>query len=209
MKKSENKMYLKDKIYQQIVHDLTSGKIKPGDYLTELSICDQYKVSRTPVREALIKLSYENFLTQFKKGGYLVKDISYRELFELLDLRELLEVYAAGLAAERISEDHLAIMKDTSIYHELDEWFAKNRTFHMTIARASGNGKLAEMLEQVLDQTKRIYLIDATNLYPLPDENEHTHIYRAFADHDKKKAVELVRRHLVDSRIRLKQQLLS
>lgn len=209
MNKKENKMYLKDKIYQQIVHDLTSGKIKPGDYLTELSICDQYKVSRTPVREALIKLSYENFLTQFKKGGYLVKDISYRELFELLDLRELLECYAAELAAERISEENLAILKETSIYHELDEWFDKNRTFHMTIARASGNGKLAEMLEQVLDQTKRIYLIDATNLYPLPDENEHTYILRAFADHDKKKAVELVRQHLVDSRIRLKQQLLS
>lgn len=205
MKKEGGKVYLKDRVYKQILQDIETGKLKPGDYITEMALTEEYEVSRTTIREALNRLVFEDFITQFRKGGYLIKEISYKELFELLDLRQLLETHAARLAAGKLTEADLEILKEDSIYGELDKWYDRNREFHMTIARASGNAKLAEMIENVIDQTRRIYILDSANLYPLPEENEHTFIYRAFASGNFDEAVRLVDEHMINSRNRLKE----
>ena len=198
------RVYLKDKIYAQILLDIESGKFKPGDYITELALTHEYDVSRTTIREALSRLLYEDFIIQFRKGGYLIKEISYKELFELLDLRLLLEPHATRLAVDKITDSDLEVLRKDSIYGTLAEWYEKNLEFHLTIARASGNSKLADMIGQVLEQGRRFYILESANLFPLDDENEHTYIYRALASRNTDEAVRLVEEHLLNSRNRLK-----
>jgi DNA-binding GntR family transcriptional regulator len=209
MASTSGKIYLKEKVYKRVINDIMQGAINPGDYLTELSLCEKYDVSRTPVREALVRLSYEDFLTQFKKGGYIVRDISYKDLFELLDIRLVLEVHAVKLAVERISDGDLEILKKDTVFEDFEEWFECNKEFHLTIAKASGNTHLAEIIENLLDRTRRMYILDSTNLFPIPDENDHTDIFRAFKNKDRKKAAELVEKHILTSKNRIKDHIKS
>lgn len=204
MVKSVERIYLKDSIYKKIVKDIMDGLIKPGDYLTELSLCERYAVSRTPVREALVKLSYEDFLTQFRKGGYLVKEISYKDLFDLMDIRLVLEVHAAKLAATLMTTETLHILEKDSAFRTLDEWLEMNKEFHVSIARATGNERLAEIVESLLDRSRRLAVLDSTILFPYDEGTEHAAIYQAFRDRDASRAASLMEKHLLASRDRIK-----
>lgn len=207
MVKSDGRLYLKDSIYKNIVRDIMDGSIKPGDYLTELSLCDRYTVSRTPVREALVKLSYEDFLTQFRKGGYLVKEISYKDLFDLLDIRLVLEVHASRQATTLMTDETLQILEKDSAFRTLDEWLEMNREFHVSIARATGNERLTEIIESLLDRSRRMAVLDSTILFPSDEGTEHASIYAAFRDRDADRAALMMEKHLMASRNRIKEHI--
>jgi DNA-binding GntR family transcriptional regulator len=197
-------MYLKDKIYEYVIKDILNGAFKPGDYLTEMSLCERYKVSRTTVREALLRLSLEGFLTQFRKGGYLVKKISYEELFEFMDIRLVLETYATKLAVQKITDETLELLHKNSISNNNDDWLDMNNNFHLTIAQATGNKRLAKIIENLLYSSRRLSALDSNFLLSCADEEEHLAIYNAIKERDTEKAVKMMEKHLMASRERIK-----
>ena len=161
---------LADALRRQIV----SGDLRPGDRLpVEPELCAAYGVSRSTVREALRVLSSENLITTRRgvAGGSFVSAPDPAAISatlesglsmlavspsgsvdDLLEIRELLEVPAAGLAAERRSEDQLLQLRGTLFDPravDVDQIFGANRNFHVVLLRSARNPLLEAVTRPV------------------------------------------------------------
>ena len=101
MKKENRAPSIGEKAYLYLRGRILSGELAPGAALSEASIARELGNSRGPLREAVRRLTAEGFLRQAPNGGSVVVEFSRRDVAELYELREALEVYAAGKAAER------------------------------------------------------------------------------------------------------------
>lgn len=192
----------KSDVYLALKQSIITGTVAPGTIINETDLAQRYSVSRTPVREALILLGQEGFVESLPRAGYLVTQLSVGEVQEAFHLREVLEVEAARLAANSITEAELASLEAhiLGIPPEINPGF--NREFHMIIARASRNRRLARLVEQLLDEMDRILYFDPQMAGPAqPDE--HQAIIDALRAHHAAEAQEAMRAHVraVKSRV--------
>ena len=101
-----------DQIFEQLEHDILSGKYARGEILSELRLSNELGVSRTPVREAIRRLEQEKILEEAGRGVVVV-GISREDMMDMYDIRLNLEGVAVRRAAERITDEELKEMKDT------------------------------------------------------------------------------------------------
>jgi DNA-binding GntR family transcriptional regulator len=140
--------------YTAIRKAILEGALRPGERIVEEGIAKSLRVSRTPVREALLKLERENLVDRGERGA-VVRSFSANEIRDLMDLRCRIEAFAARLAAERaepaevaalaaIHEETLALL-DAPGFSELD-WLrdltALNKRFHGAIALSAKHAPL-------------------------------------------------------------------
>jgi DNA-binding GntR family transcriptional regulator len=97
-------------LYQQVRDKIVSGEITPGAILTEAGLADEYGLSKAPVREALVLLGHEGLVESMPRTGHVVASFTVQDVLETFHLRTILEAEAAGLAAERISEEVIAAL---------------------------------------------------------------------------------------------------
>ena len=183
------------KIYNLIIKEIVTGKIFPGQRLTERELIEKYGMSKTPIREALNKLEENGIVTYELNKGFSVVKISHCDVEEIYELREVLE----GLAAKKVVEKlDLAITQDKNIIENfrLSEECLKNNDiqkysildmeFHHLLVDMSGNYRLKSMLDKLYYQAK---LLLSTSLY-LPGRgisvsfNEHKDIAKAISNKD-------------------------
>jgi len=146
------------RVYDRLRRDISGRRLLPGTVLNESVISERYEVSRTPLREALLRLRQEGFLE--KAGRQLrVKAFSFAEVEELYQVREALEKMAVRLCIERASDAEIAALgRHIDRYAEFDpvaDYEALNEhanAFHRTIARLSGNAMLLEQLRSIHDK---------------------------------------------------------
>jgi DNA-binding GntR family transcriptional regulator len=105
MKKGSAAQSIGEKAYLYLRGKILSGELAPGAVLSEVSIARELGNSRGPLREAIRRLTAEGFLRQAPTGGSIVVEFSRRDVAELYELREALEVYAVGKAAEHQLRD--------------------------------------------------------------------------------------------------------
>lgn len=206
IKAAEQAKTARDIVYEQIRRAIISGEFLPGQHLVERDLALKFKVSRTPIREALRKLELENLVTTTAFKGVMVTDYSTAEVNEYFEIRSVLEGLAARLAAERRSEENLADLqtcldKSAEALQEgnLENLICWNDQFHMAISKASGSAKLHEMVISVRQQ---INILRMTSLIgrPAPNSEEHQNIFwaikRGYAD----VAEALMKHHVTMSR---------
>ncbi len=99
---------VRERVLAALRDDIIGGRRRPGDRLVERELADRFGVSRVPVREAIRALLAEGFVTYETPRRAVVRTLTRTDVAELYELREALEVYAAGLAAERATKDDLA-----------------------------------------------------------------------------------------------------
>lgn len=215
---------LRDRIYREVRQAIISGELRAATLIKEAEMARQYQVSKSPVREALLILAFEGWLEPLPGAGYLVTQVTVREVQNVFHLRLLLEVEAAGLAATRLSAQDIAalesIVKDGSV---LQSGVAPavgggpvvavpnsipdpNHQFHLLIARAAGNERLTQLLETFLCEMDRVALLDLD----LARENmdaEHKAIVAALKARDPEAAREAMRKHIESARARTLQHL--
>lgn len=149
-----------DDVYAAIKQAICQTRFAPGEYLREEQIARSLGVSRTPVREALRRLSAEGWLEVRPNHGARVKVWSPRDVEEIFEARVLIEPYLTGRAATRIStaetgalaalaEDMREIAERPPTPETTDAWFVANRSFHEIISVASGNARLAQSLKSM------------------------------------------------------------
>ena len=160
------KTSLKEKVYEALRREITDGSLLPGDLLKERELADLYGVSKTPVREALSLLEQENLVKAIPRAGYMVTQLTLRDVQEVHQLRITLESMAARLAAENITDEELEELEAMTATSDPQEALLFNHRFHSVIARASGNARLAKMIEQLLDDTDRWAALDVARLTP-------------------------------------------
>jgi DNA-binding GntR family transcriptional regulator len=149
-------------IYREVREDIVSMRRKPGEPIIERQIALAHSVSRTPVREALLRLADEDLIEIFPQSGTFVARIPVGALPEAILMRTALEQTTARLAAERADAGHVARLRellarqrrveargDRDRFHEADE------AFHATIAEAAGHPGIWRFIEQVKIQVDR------------------------------------------------------
>lgn len=192
----------KNIVYDAIKQAIITGDIAQGAILNEGELARQYGVSRTPAREALLMLSFEGLVNVLPRAGYMVTQITVRDVQEAFHLREILELETVRLAACHINQSQLEILEQRKmgIPPEINPIF--NREFHLVIAEASGNKRLAKLIEQLLDEMERILVYDPI-LYGPHAPDEHERIIEALRLRDEQGAMEAMRHHirLVKSRV--------
>ena len=96
----------------KIEEDILSGKFRKGSKLVEQAICDEYQVSRTPVREALSQLEAEGLVESIPNRGCFVVGISDKEMDDIFILRKIYEVQATMWAIERITDEEMEELEE-------------------------------------------------------------------------------------------------
>jgi DNA-binding GntR family transcriptional regulator len=149
------KTSLKREVYDDVRRDIVRGNFLPGDLLKERELAAKYGISKTPVREALSLLAQEEMVKAVPRAGYMVTQLTMRDVQEVYQLRLTLEATAARLAAERITNEELDELEKLTSASDAEEAVFFNHQFHLGVARASGNSRLAKMIEQLLDDMDR------------------------------------------------------
>lgn len=155
----------KHAIYKKIRADIITGAKKPGERLAIDLLKDEFGTSITPVRDALQMLSQEDLVTIKPRSGYYVTLVTLKELNDMLELREILEIAAVGRAAEKITGEQIAGLEKVHAGYTNDEdatysrYTEENRTFHYLVAKASGNHELARQIGHLHDRLARFMII--------------------------------------------------
>jgi len=142
---------LTETVYERIRTAILSAELRPNRRLVESDLAESLKVSRTPVREALLRLEQEGFVKRSR--GWVVREYQPSEIRERLECRLAIEGYAAGLAASRVSEAVVEELRGlAAAMAELRDdrlaFNALNDTFHRIITDAAGNPTLSSLHAQ-------------------------------------------------------------
>lgn len=190
--------------YVKLREAIVTGVLKPGERLVERQLSVQMGASRTPLREAMIRLQNEGLLTLLPPGGFAVAAINEQEARELYAIRMGLEGYATRLAAAAADAAALDDLRRIArLEHErldpLDRRALEelNNVFHKRLYAASGVQRLAEVIEIYREQALHYRIYD---IY-VPDEirravAEHDEIIAAVQRHDGDLAERLMREHI-------------
>ena len=180
------------------------GDIPPGTTLSEARLCVFFRVSRQPVREALVRLSAENLVQVFPQRGSVVTRISVPMIYQAQLIREAVEVETVTRAIRRRTaafaarlEAELKIQQTFRECWDVERFFQSDQNFHRTICEQSGTGGVWESLEASraqLDRARQIELQTRESLGILIEQ--HTAIYDAIMAGDTAGAVAAMRTHL-------------
>lgn len=195
---------LREIVFESMREAILSGILEPGERLMEIQLAEEMGVSRTPVREAIRKLELENFVVMIPRKGAYVAGVSSKDVADVFEIRSALEGLAAGLAAERITEDELEQMERALLYRSSDgesnlELYVKSDTdFHALVYKASRNERLIQILANLREQIQRFR---STSL-AVPGRNklaleEHRMIVEALRNHNSEEAQALAMAHIV------------
>lgn len=147
---------LSKSIRESILTMLANGSLRPGAPLDERKLAQEFGVSRTPVREAVVYLVARGFLTMDARAGIAAPKLSLRTLRELLELLGELEAVAARLAAKRANSEERALLQQTLAACEAAEatvdiegYEAANTAFHGVIYTACRNDSLVDQVKSI------------------------------------------------------------
>jgi DNA-binding GntR family transcriptional regulator len=205
----------KEIVYEQIKRAIIYNEIKPGEILKEIELSQMYNVGKTPIREALIILVHENYLKTIPRAGYVVVAPAVQDIMEMFHLRMILEVESVAQAIDRLSDEEIAQLiencNEEMLLYQSDNkqkirelGYGMNQDFHMAIAQASGNSRLALIVEQLMLELQRVLMNDPNLIEPtLVDHTQHESIIRFIQRRDKINAQEAMRKHIDDTRNRV------
>ncbi|PWU67197.1 MULTISPECIES: GntR family transcriptional regulator [Gracilibacillus] len=202
-------MLLKDVAYQKIKERILEEHYEAGQFLSERTLIDELGMSKTPIKNALVRLESEGFVTVSSKQGIIVNDISIEKINDIYSLRIALETFNCQEIYQRITDEQLkelqenieatkkaAADKDVRLFATLDH------EFHLAISEFSGNNEITRVLLNYQDHLRRITL---RHLKKEPARvqkfySEHLEILQALKDRDER-CSELMKRHLLESKM--------
>lgn len=167
--------------YAQLRRRIIRLELPPGTKFSEVQAAGWLKTGKTPVREALGRLVHEGLVRTVPRVGYEVTPITLRDVQELFALRAIVEPAAVEMAIGNVDPEWLirleqlcqAACKSENL-ESVAEFLRMNSQFHLTIAEASGNGRLVAILRSVLEESERLYTI-AVRLLDRTEEMVHEH----------------------------------
>lgn len=153
---THNKPSLKDPVLARLRERIINWEYPPGHRLTEQELCDEFGVSRIPVREALHVLIANGLIERLPRRGYRVRQLDLRGITELYEVRIALEMYVVDrLATQRLAAEKIADLRrpwesvlanGTIPYDEMAELDCR---FHESLAESAGNATLLQQLRSI------------------------------------------------------------
>jgi len=191
-------------VFRELRDEIVSMRRKPGEAIAEKQIAESYGVSRTPVREAVLRLADDGLVEVFPQSGTYVSRIPLNRLPEAIVIRKTLEEGTVRYAASRASpadiralyanlelQDRMRVAGDHEGFHQSDE------AFHNLLAEISGYPGFWTVIQQVkvqVDRCRRLTLPEPGRVAQVIAE--HTAVVEAVAAHDPERAVKSMAAHL-------------
>ena len=196
--------YLRDHIFEKLQQAIYSGKLKSGERLTEKKIAEELGVSRTPVREALYRLTSLGLIKMIPHRGFLISRWSSKEIEDVIELRSVLEAFAVRLAIRHISEKEIDELKDlinkmrkAVLKRDVMKASCLNSLFHDKIVHASRNKELSEVMEPIKNKIYHFRIISISSSNRLKESfEEHKKILDAIINKDIELAQGLTSQHI-------------
>lgn len=201
--KLDNYKPLREMVFESLREAIILGRLKPGERLMEIQLAEEMGVSRTPVREAIRKLELEGFVVMVPRKGAYVAGISLKDIVDVFEVRAALEGLAAGLAAERITDEELEqlerslIQVNTSSGGDINAFIEGDSSFHHLIYLASRNQRLVQIITHLQEQIHRFRM--TTLSQPGRTKialDEHKKIIEAISERNTELAQTLAREHI-------------
>jgi DNA-binding GntR family transcriptional regulator len=192
--------------YEQLKEAIYLGDLKPGQHMVETSLAQTFRVSRTPIREALTRLEQDGLVVR-TGTGLTVRERSPGEVLDIYEVRILLEGAAGRTAAERRNNNDIFELRKAHrryvLASEKDQRarVAANRAFHKAVWNAAHQPALADLLQRIELQLGRFPI--TTLSYPGRWEQsieQHETLVAAIEARDGDKAAEVASRHFTDAR---------
>lgn len=159
---------LQAQAYDYIKNMVLDGKLEYNHVYSETKMAKELGISRTPMRDAVQYLSQERYIDIIPNKGFCLHQMSMQDFFETFQIRTAIEGYCARQLAEEIStekaQETLVILKDCiekqveSVAGSMDEFFAADALFHLTIVRYSNNMQLETMFQSYLYRMRNLSL---------------------------------------------------
>jgi len=195
-------------IYEKLKSQIINFTLKPGQKLQDRQLGLQFGVSRTPVREALNRLVQEGFVRQISGRGYFVKEITIKEIENLYEVREALEVLAAQQAIQKINNRQIKKLSEILKSHKklIQKGESKGRLledadFHRTIVISSGNQYLYGIINNIFDKISTFRAIDALSLQRAKIAyQEHKEIFDLLKEKDTQRLKKKLGKHISEAK---------
>ena len=195
-------------VYEALKSEILECRLLPNSDLREQNLAQRFVVSKSPVREALLRLEQERLVSVVPRQGYKVAPISLEDAREMFELRKVLESACAEAAATSGNEEAL---RGLDAFRELghngaadpmDTFIKYNREFHIAVCESSGNAHMARLATDLIEQMERLIRFSVSALF-VPDKSlllmEHGEIIDAIQGGDRRKASRLVKQHILQA----------
>ena len=187
-------------IYDSLKERIILLDYKPGQFIREKDLIEEFQVSRTPVREALIRLQSDELVRIVPNSGTFVTEVSFVQLRDTLEVRAHLIALAGELAAVRISQGELLqleeLIQDLKNETDTEAIMRLDLEIYSLVNQASGNTVLGKILGNLKDQTVRIW-----SLAPKGQEyfsnivDDFEELHDALQKRDPQKAAQTLQKH--------------
>lgn len=192
-----------DLVYEQVRQMAANFEFKPAERINESELSKRLSASRTPLREAMNRLTAEGLLVFEGGRGFFCQPLNPQLVVHLYELREALETAGIRAAVERASDEGIAdiqrFLKETAGRYAdgtpAREIVALDEVFHLMIARLSGNPELINMIELTYERIRYVRWVAMREKIDITHA-AHTHIYEAIAARDADAAVDRMRAHI-------------
>lgn len=188
--------------YSYLCSSIISGHMAPGTPIIEREVCERLGVSRTPVREALRRLSSEGLVDFITNRGAFVSSLSKEKVMQLYEVKEALEIMAALLCSRRASEKDFREMdkcidaqQNCVITGKIPQSLDEDMRFHVLLAKSCGNTMLELQATSLMLQTRRlmsIYDLDRMDEFI----SQHRRIMECMRNKDEKEIIASVDKHI-------------
>lgn len=197
-----------ERTYAALKQMILQNELLPGGFVLQEELGERLGVSRTPIREALIRLEGEGLIEVKPRHGMRVLPISIAAMREIYEVLTALEALAARLTATNgASNEHLnkldsalAAMDEALQRDDLSAWAIADDLFHLTLVNASGNARLIDMVAMITDQAHRVRKL-TLKLRPKPVRSnaDHRAVVDAIRNRDPERAYKIHEKHRAES----------
>lgn len=199
---------LKQVAYDFIKEKILSCEFEPGALLNEQQLCEATKLSRTPVRDALVRLEQEGFVTILPKKGIKVSDLQLHDINRIFEARLLLEPYALRNYGHRLDRKELKefrkiLLKSNPASLDLAQCFDLDDRLHNCIVRAMNNRFLLATYDNISELNRRLRVLSGSKVQDRMQDtfDEHLAIIDACLEEDWESAANQLAKHLESSKI--------
>lgn len=192
---------LTERAYEHVRRDIISCVIAPGAEISESQLSAHYRLGKAAVRVALTKLAHDGLVRAIPRRGYRVTPVTLQDINDVFELRLMLEPAAARMAAGKVDTRQLKVYDELcrAGYEPRDaksitRFLEANKAFHVAIAQATGNARLAAAIEHLLDEMTRLMHLGLGLRQGLHEvEREHRNLIKALARGDSETAERVCR----------------
>ncbi|MFI9240429.1 GntR family transcriptional regulator [Streptomyces cinnamoneus] len=195
---------LRDQVAHALRAALISGELRPGEVYSAPGLAEDFGISATPVREAMLDLAREGLVEPVRNKGFRVTEVNERDLDQYTEIRTLIEVPMTGRITRTAAREELEALRPVAEEivraareHDLIGYLEADRRFHLTLLALSGNERLVETVSD-LRKRSRLYGLNALDERGelIPSAEEHLELLDLMLAGDAEGAEKCMARHL-------------